>query len=767
MSATLARLGTTIVFVAGWIGAAPVLAQEPVPPAATSLTSILDECSGVRLATNGRHVKDKTVTIGHIAITFGEGTIAPVLGTSGSVLGAYFEGRGGYVYRTDDPADREALQLNLSRVAGSIRSNGGQVIDTFKTVLLLFTEPEFLGMMKAPVAAEEAPSAAMRAAFPSILAGAVNAYGEFDFRTALVRLNHRGSWLYAEFGGGLERVGYCYDDALAGYERVFTFRKLIDYKFRFSETVSYQTLPGWNKNRRLSTVLTHADFVVATSDNKTGTIDTNMVFHVRGAGTRLLSLGLLNTRDPYAGDWNSPRYKLTVSRVVDAEGKALPFSHKYGEIVVEIPPTTTGESDVQVRFETSGDVFVDMSGQHADTYFALQGDDWYPSPPGWSGQRFTYTLTAKVKKPWRPVTSGHEVSLKDDGQFITAETRSDVPSMQVAVMAGKYYTHVESVDGLTVRVHSYAWNRKAVLDNMPKLAIAFAKLYGGMLGPLPFDELDIVEVPAFGFGIAPSGMVLITSEAYANVHSKLASGVNGRLAHEIAHQWFGHKAVPLERADNWLAESFAEYFAGIAMGTLAAKEKSIYGFDEMLIEWRTEARTCTAAGTIATANYLGGENGYRDRSCLLYNRGPLVLHMLRTSIGNERFFAATKKFLDTANTGPASTDDYAKAVSDVVQMDMGWYFDQWVRRSGNAVVDVEQHVDASSNGQYRLWGAVRQAPGEGFKKLLVPLVWENKGTTEARVVFADQPEKKFDFLVPTKPGSVKPDPFQNNLATYK
>jgi len=743
-----------------------VSAWAEAPPE-MSLTSILEECGTPTLAANGRHVKDKTVTIGHIGITFSDGTLAPVVGKSGAVLGAYFEGRGGYLYTTADPADREALQLNLSRVAGSLRSSGGQLNDTFKSVLLLFSEPELLEVMETPDSAEEAPSAAMRGSFPSVLAGALNAYGEFDFRTALVRLNHRGRWLYTEFGGGLARVGYCYDDALDGRERIFTFRKLIDYKVRFSETVSNQTLAGWDKNRLLSVVLTHADIAVATDDNKTGTIDSDMVFHVRGAGTRLLSLSLLNTRDPYAADWNSPHNKLTVSRVVDAEGKTLPFAHKYGEIVVEIPPTTAAESDVRLRFESSGDVFVDMSGQHTDNYFSLEGDDWYPSPPGWSGQRFTYTLKVKVKKPWRPVTSGHEVTLKDDGQFITADARSDVPSMQVAVMAGKYYTHAESVDGLTVRVHSYAWNRKAVLDNMPKLAIAFAKLYGSMLGPLPFDELDIVEVPAFGFGIAPSGMVLITSEAYANVHSKMASGVNGRLAHEIAHQWFGHKAVPLEEADNWLAESFAEYFAGIAMGTLASKEKAIHGFDEMLIEWRAEAKNCAAAGTISTANYLGGEDGHRDRECLLYNRGPLVLHMLRTSIGNERFFTATKKFLDTANTGPASTDDYAKAVSDVVQMDMGWYFEQWVRRSGNATVDVEQHVDVASNGQYRLWGAVRQTPGEGFKKLLVPLVWDNKGTTEARVVFADQPEKKFEFLVPVKPGGVKPDPFQNNLAVYK
>jgi aminopeptidase N len=288
---------------------------------------------------------------------------------------------------------------------------------------------------------------------------------------------------------------------------------------------------------------------------------------------------------------------------------------------------------------------------------------------------------------------------------------------------------------------------------------------------MPTDELDVVEIPEYGFGVSPSGIVLITSEAYKARHDDIAKylsrGINARLAHEIAHQWFGHKAWHADVSDQWLGESFAEYFSGLAMGALAANDKTLVGFNRMLAEWRADDDLCADVAPISMANNLGGEKGWQERRCLLYSRGPLVLHMLRTSIGNDRFNAATRKFLDTANTGPATTDDYAKAVSDVVQMDMRWYFDQWVRKSGNATVDVEQHLDPGPNGQFRLWGVMRQAPGDGFRKLLVPLVWDNGGKPEARVVFADQPEKKFEFLLPTKPGTIKPDPFENNLATYK
>ena len=735
--------------------------------ASPGLESILHDCKTLSLAETGKHVKDKTAKIGHMEMIFVDGTLVPVLGRMGSVLGAYFEGRGAYVYTTVNGADRDALAMNVARVAGSLHVAGGQVNDTFQSALVLFSEPQFAELYASLGGAEAAPSAPMSQAFQAIALRANSSYPEFDFRTALGRLNGQGLWAYAEFDGSLKRVGFEYDDVVGGRERFFTFRKLGDYNVRFSETMSYQDLPGWSGDQRKSVVLTHADVVVATTDNKAGTINCDMTYHVRGTGTRLIALNLLNNRDPEAKDWSSPHLKLTVSHVLDADGRELPFSHRYGEIVVEVPSTQVPESDIRLRFEATGDVFVDMRGRHADNYFSFEGDSWYPAPHGWAGQQFTYSLRVKLKKPWRPVTSGREVSLTEDGQFVILEARSDVPSMHIAVLGGKYVSRSETIDGLTIRVHSYVWKRKAVLDNMPKLAAGIVKFYSSALGPLALDELDIVEVPEFGFGISPSGMVLITSEAYWNVHTELASGVNARLAHELAHQWFGHKAVPLEATDNWLAESFAEYFAGLAMGALASNEKAMHGFEQMLAEWRSEDKLCAGGGTIATANYLGGRDGARDRVCLLYNRGPLVLHMLRTSIGNDRFFAATKKFLDTANTGPVTTDDYAKAVSEAVQMDMSWYFDQWIRRSGNAKVDVEQHVDSAANGQFRLWGVIRQTPGQGFKKLLVPLVWDNGGKPEARVVFADQPEKKFEFLLPAKPGTIKPDPFENNLATYK
>jgi hypothetical protein len=768
MFGKLARIGVSFVWTLGC--PALLLAGDAAAPSASSLPALLDDCATMTLAATARSVKDKTAKLGHLEVTINGGTVAPVVGKSGRVLGFYVDGSGGYHYTAGTSEDRASFAANFARVAKTLRPVDHGVTDRFSKMLVLFSEP-VLPELWNEASGESAGAEVSGTGFTDMLHGALSSYPEFDFRTAVAQLNGQGRFVYLEFDGGLERVGYSYDEVIGGDEHLFNFRNFSSYGMRYVQTLSRQSIPGWVDGRSSWITLTKAAIELETPDNKSGSIVSDLTFRIHAGGSRVLPLRLLNSRDEDSPHWDSTKYQLVVKRVLAAGGAEMPFSHKYNELLVEIPPTASSDADIVIHVETAGEIFLDMTGHHSDNYFIFLIGSWFPSPLSWGGERFDYTLKVKTKKPWRPVTSGREVSLKEEGDSLVAESRSDHVSHIIAVLGGKYITRQETIDGLTVRVHAYASARKNVIENLPKLTAALVKFYTGILGPMPAEELDVVEIPEYGFGISPSGVVLITSEAYKaredDIAQYLSRGINARLAHEVAHQWFGHKAWPREVADGWLNESFAEYFSGLAMGVLAGSDKAIVGFERMLAEWKVDAKICSDVAPISMASYLSGDSGRQDRRCLLYSRGPLVLHMLRTSIGNDRFFGATKKFLDTANTGPATTEDYAKAVSDVVQMDMRWYFDQWVRSTGYAQVDVEQHVDPATNGRFRLWGAVRQTAGTGFKKLLVPLVWDNGGKPESRVVFADEPEKKFEFFLPSKPGAIKADPFQNNLAIYK
>jgi hypothetical protein len=741
--------------------------------ATTSLDSILADCGTLNPASQAHRVKDVTVNSGHLEISFADGVAVAIVGRDGETYGVYFEGRGAYRYATPEVGDRQTLALNLSRLSPRLRLMDGAVTDELKRVLVLSSERSFTKLWDpgAAAGAAEPPSASFVKGLRDMLAANQDAFPEFDFRIAEARLNGRGRWISIEMAGGVERVGHVWDEIEMGREAFVNFRTIMDAGVRSAQPLGVQRIPGWKDGRESWLVLTHADISLDTSDNKSGTIVSDMTFHVSGAGTRIIPLKLLSNRNINTARWDSPKYKLNVTGVTDGSGRPVAFKHRYHEILVEIDPNTAAEADVRLHFETGGEVFIDMKGQHADNYFFFEGDPWYPAPRGWAGERFTYTLKVRTKKPWRPVTSGREIELRDDGTYYYATSRSDHPSMLIAVVAGKYVTREETIDGFTVRVHAYSVARKPVIERLPKLAAALVRIYTSQLGPIPAEELDIVEVPEYGFGISPSGLILLTTEAYKPhwdfLTTILAKGINARLAHEIAHQWFGHKAIDATYEDQWLSETFAEYFSALAIGVMAKDEARVVGFPELLAEWRAEAKSCNNGAPIAGANYLGGDSGWRDRFCLLYDRGPLVLHMLRTSMGNERFFSAVASYLDSAAIGPATTDDFARAVSAKVGSNMSWFFDDWYAKGGVAHIQVDDRIDRAAGGQFRLAGRLRQAAGPDFKRLLVPLVWESGGKTEVRIVFDDQPERNFEFLLPAKPGSIKLDPFQNNLATYK
>jgi aminopeptidase N len=248
----------------------------------------------------------------------------------------------------------------------------------------------------------------------------------------------------------------------------------------------------------------------------------------------------------------------------------------------------------------------------------------------------------------------------------------------------------------------------------------------------------------------------------------ISRGVNSRLAHEIAHQWFPHQAMPATARDTWLSESFAEYLSGLAMSMAQTEGRDMEGYRQQFAGWQFEAKACKDVGSLETATMLGGSSGYREYACLVYNRGPLVLHMLHTLVGNEKFFAILKRFLERGKAGPVTSEDLRQAAEAVLQADMAWFFDQWVRQGGIPEITVEYRVSAGPDDTFVLSGRVAQADGPSFKKIHIPFVLEMGGDRrDLRLLFQDQPVKEFRFDLPGKPKKVSIDPAQNNLAVYR
>jgi len=93
-------------------------------------------------------------------------------------------------------------------------------------------------------------------------------------------------------------------------------------------------------------------------------------------------------------------------------------------------------------------------------------------------------------------------------------------------------------------------------------------------------------------------------------------------AHELAHAWWSN--APSQSLHNFLNESFAEYFACLAL-------ERIFGEDAFAASLERARSLSEDAGSIRDWTP-------RSNHALVYGKGPLLLHELRGRVGDEAFF---------------------------------------------------------------------------------------------------------------------------------
>jgi hypothetical protein len=168
------------------------------------------------------------------------------------------------------------------------------------------------------------------------------------------------------------------------------------------------------------------------------------------------------------------------------------------------------------------------------------------------------------------------------------------------------------------------------------------------------------------------------------------------LAHEIAHQWWGQGVGWKNYHEQWISEGFAQYFAAL----YAERDRGDDVFRGMLRQMRRWAVEQSPQGPV----YLGYRLGHikadgRVFRAVVYNKGAMVLHMLRRLLGDEKFFEGLRQFYAAWKFRKAGTDDFRLAMQKVSGTDLTAFFDGWVY---GASVPVLEFSSAVSGGEARI-----------------------------------------------------------------
>jgi aminopeptidase len=669
--------------------ACPLLAQTPpaVPTvaAAVRVTAPVDPLGNYRdprLPGRALAAAGASFEWGGGTYRFASGTLWELAAADGSPIGLYFEGSGSLSWAAGDEAAARVYAENAKRVGGVSAAPGGLAAS--------FSRASFL---YASSARPKLPELAASGAAPPVDAFRQHRKRFADDRDmppeaglAVAAANGTAfAEAFLESGKDLRhRV-----DAAAGLEETLT---AMD---RPSGTPS--TFPGW----RYGAVIARRP-----------------VGHPRrtppGADVRLTDLaidvheleggwGRFAVEETFAADRPvralalALRSDILQSRTLSAVsaklmsaargGTLLPAVLEKDTLVVVLPEAVPAGSTVKlsIRYEAPY-----LSRHGGDNLWELPiAGAWYPQPAALrSASRHTFHAVIRAKKPLVPFASGDTVRRAVEGDENVVETRLDRPVPFVAALAGAYTVQEEAQDGVVCRVASYGVSKERSGARLTNLFHRMRKFYEPYFGAFPWREYTIVEVPSYGFGQAPPGMMRITQEAFqANViggdaeAAFFSAGINERLAHEIAHSWWGYGVWGATPNDQWIEESFAETSAA----RLIEEMKDRADFTRLANVWRTRAKEASSLAPIALANdvsrkveFFDSSDLWVDRFYLTYFKGAVLLQAIRKEIGDDAFFTVLKSFQRSFEKKPAvTTDQFVGLLSYVTKKDWKPWFEKY------------------------------------------------------------------------------------------
>ncbi len=438
---------------------------------------------------------------------------------------------------------------------------------------------------------------------------------------------------------------------------------------------------------------------------------------------------------------------LNISKITDAAGQTIPGTRNQQENTVKLTfpqglpkgqaVTVTFQYDGRLTGKEESPIYGIKFAQIApDSTFLLYPSRWFPIS-GYTADRFTSKMNITVPAGYQVIGSG---SSSTSGQVSTFEFNKPSFPGDIAVMKGQPVQN--RTDGVTTTL----WFRDA--------AAAYANAYGAMaaqivthftsvFGLAPYVNMTIVET-ADGApnGYCGPGILFLAPHA-------IVKDVNTNvLVNQIARQWWQVDVSPVNRNHMWLENGMALYSEALWI----EKEKGATALDARMKDAAITALTVDNVPLIQTSRL---EDYSPEYWALSASKGAVVLQMLRSTMGDEKFFKALKLFLEQKNWQSATTEDFRKACEATMGEELQYFFIQWVQSNSAPEFKLEYTVFRTQKG-FRVQGKISQDL-DTFR-MPVDLHIETEGNPEDKRIEVMGTSSEFSVDTFGKPKKITIDP---------
>ncbi len=460
---------------------------------------------------------------------------------------------------------------------------------------------------------------------------------------------------------------------------------------------------------------------------------------------------------------------------VEVDGAVVATSFELGRLAVPLPPGT-GPADtltLRVRYQgTPDDGLILRENVHGRP--AAFVDNWPNRTRFWlpsvdhPSDKATASFTVLAPASWRVVANGVQVGepepappAPDGSPRRRWQWRTAVDLSPYNLVFGAAEMEVKPLglaacgaapasprpDGC-VEVTAWLFREDTAQASLSFLRAAeMVDVFTELVGPFPFEKLAHVQ-SATRFGGMENASAIFYSER------GLASGRNmeGTVAHETAHQWFGDHATQAEWAELWLSEGFATYFGHLFFEKTQGRDslrRLMDGDRQEVLGSRDVERPVIDRDETDLFALLNDNT---------YPKAGWVLHMLRGILGDETFFRGVRRYYREYGGRNTTTRDFRAVMEGESGEELGWFFHQWLEEPGFPRLSV-QHAWAADRGEVVV--ALRQEPRKGWPIFRLPMEVElvgPDGTAVRHRVELTEAEQSFRFSSAAPPERVTLDP---------
>jgi aminopeptidase N len=379
---------------------------------------------------------------------------------------------------------------------------------------------------------------------------------------------------------------------------------------------------------------------------------------------------------------------MKVSAVV-SDNQNTPFTHQSDRLRLQLSTSPQAREKRSFRISYRGvpeDGFIISTNQYGDRTFF--GDNWPNRAHYWlptvdhPSDKATCEFIVTAPGHYQVISNGLKIRENEvEGANKLTHWKESVPVPTKVMVIGAARFAVEKagdVEGKPVQSWVFPQNQKEGFYDYA-LAVPILKFMQARIGPFAYEKLANVQSKTRYGGMENASCIFYSENS---ISGKRERELEGLLAHEIAHQWFGDSASELDWYHVWLSEGFATYLTQVYMEATYGRNQLEEGMKaaraKVLAYYQNTPGSPIVDTTVTDLNQLLNPNSYE--------KGAWVLHMLRHHVGDTAFFKGLRAYYEQYRDKNALTADFQRVMEEVSGKKLSSFFEQWVFKAGQPML---------------------------------------------------------------------------------